>query len=231
MCVCVYMCPCNPAPTYLRGYSRTELRLQHGYIPAHHLPDPLCLLPAVDQVLCQARWGQGGAFGDTPWGLTSKKHQGRCLCVPGKAGRPSAGLFQLLEGQKALNEHLLCPGYGGETHAENAASSPQHRGCQRRDPVCSMRAGKDGPREGLDVSGGAEAAGLGLAHGWTNHCSSPGPQDSSRRLSETLHLWEGDRGPENGEVGDTHPAWGVEGTTVGSWRRGPPGRMEHLHKL
>ena len=72
-----------------------------------------------------------------------------------------------------------------------------------------MRAGKDGPREGLDVSEGAEAVGLGLAHGWANHRSSPGPQDSSRRLSETLHLWEGDTvsvwGTENGEVGG-HPS-------------------------
>ena len=119
VCVCVCTCPCNPAPTYLRGYSGSALRLHVG-APSR---SPLAS-PSVDQVQCQARWVQGGASRDAPWGLTSWKHQEGCPCAPGKARRPSAGLFQLPECQQVFSEHLLCPGCGGETQAENEPPAP-----------------------------------------------------------------------------------------------------------
>ena len=119
VCVCMCTCPCNPAPTYLRGYSGSALRLHVG-APSR---SPLAS-PSVDQVQCQARWVQGGASRDAPWGLTSWKHQGGCPCAPGKARRPSAGLFQLPERQQVFSEHLLCPGCGGETQAENEPPAP-----------------------------------------------------------------------------------------------------------
>lgn len=98
-------------------------------------------------------------------------------------------------------------------HKQKMSPRPRRGGSRRRDLVCSVRTGKGGPREGLGVSGGSEAAGLGLAPWmawlWTSHCSSPAPRDSGRRLAETLQLWEGDTvsmwGPEKREVGG-HPS-------------------------
>ena len=121
---CVCLCVCTRAHVILLQPISEDTAGRHSGSMLEHPPDPLWLLPVVDQVQGQASWVQGGGSRDAPWGLTSGKHQGGCPCAPGKARRPSAGLFQLPERQQVFREHLLCPACGGQTQAENEPPAP-----------------------------------------------------------------------------------------------------------
>lgn len=131
---------------------------------------------------------------------------------------PSAGSFQPLEGQQALNEHLLPLDAEGDS-SRKGSRRPRSGGSRRRD--WSAGSGEapasDGPRAGLDRPGCSRGS---RPHRWpwTSHYSSPGPQDSGRRISETLRVQE--CGPEiRGEgkgpaflwAGREGPAWGPGG--------------------